>query len=700
MATVYTIPTKFTAIDGVSATVGKMERNIYSYAERANAGIARQERLFRRLTPSLSGATRQLLQYASAGAVIGGIAYSGKAIMDYETAIQSLQAVTGISNTELVGFKGEIKDLADISKKSATEVAGAFEVVGSAMSQYLQDPKALRQITEAGITLSKASRQELVPTLENLTSVMNQFDLKASQAESTINRLTAGEIVGSLRTSQVAESLKQFGANAYNANVSLAESVALVETLAKQRPAENLGIDARNLLLVLSASQALDKKAKGSLRRSGVDLDFLANKANSLSARLHELSKIQGDAVGMIRVFGERNVTAANVIFQQLATYDQYAEKIKTTNEAQNQAITNSNTLAYAVTSLKNTWLNYITTSDKATAGLDKAKMATQFLTENLDTIVNTVTNAVIVFGLWKAAIVSAKIATVGWSVAMGVSNVVTGASIGLLEKDAIAQTVSMTLKRANAIATAGLTENVLMLNAAIAANPVGFAIAGLAALAGVLYLVSQREKALIEQYKEKRNLDTVKTIKTEADEVQKLVEKYYLLGKSIRESNAITIREKKLKIDTERAKVEKELAGLKSEQEVEKNKIYLGDLLGTGSVETGRRAELQKQILEKETVAADLAKQNSYITQYARNAIDAGVIGQGDLGKTFGENKGKTSASGFDYMRKDDRPFFDYEKLRKIMLEREQKIVVEFKGAPAGTTVSSGTGLNTQASY
>ena len=90
MATVYTIPTKFTAIDGVSATVGKMERNIYSYAERANAGIARQERLFRRLTPSLSGATRQLLQYASAGAVIGGIAYSGKAIMDYETAIQSL----------------------------------------------------------------------------------------------------------------------------------------------------------------------------------------------------------------------------------------------------------------------------------------------------------------------------------------------------------------------------------------------------------------------------------------------------------------------------------------------------------------------------------------------------------------------------------------------------------------------------------
>lgn len=700
MATVYTIPTKFTAIDGVSATVGKMERNIYSYAERANAGIARQERLFRRLTPSLSGATRQLLQYASAGAVIGGIAYSGKAIMDYETAIQSLQAVTGISNTELVGFKGEIKDLADISKKSATEVAGAFEVVGSAMSQYLQDPKALRQITEAGITLSKASRQELVPTLENLTSVMNQFDLKASQAESTINRLTAGEIVGSLRTSQVAESLQQFGANAYNANVSLAESVALVETLAKQRPAENLGIDARNLLLVLSASQALDKKAKGSLRRSGVDLDFLANKANSLSARLHELSKIQGDAVGMIRVFGERNVTAANVIFQQLATYDQYAEKIKTTNEAQNQAITNSNTLAYAVTSLKNTWLNYITTSDKATAGLDKAKMATQFLTENLDTIVNTVTNAVIVFGLWKAAIVSAKIATVGWSVAMGVSNVVTGASIGLLEKDAIAQTVSMTLKRANAIATAGLTENVLMLNAAIAANPVGFAIAGLAALAGVLYLVSQREKALIEQYKEKRNLDTVKTIKTEADEVQKLVEKYYLLGKSIRESNAITIREKKLKIDTERAKVEKELAGLKSEQEVEKNKIYLGDLLGTGSVETGRRAELQKQILEKETVAADLAKQNSYITQYARNAIDAGVIGQGDLGKTFGENKGKTSASGFDYMRKDDRPFFDYEKLRKIMLEREQKIVVEFKGAPAGTTVSSGTGLNTQASY
>ena len=143
------------------------------------------------------------------------------------------------------------------------------------MSQYLDDPKALRQITDAGITLAKAGRTELVPTLENLTSIMNQFDLKANQATETINRLTAGEIVGSLRTSQVAESLQEFGAGAYAANVNLAESVALVEALAKQMKTDKIGVGALNILTVLDSAKGLDKKARNDLQSSGVDLNFI-----------------------------------------------------------------------------------------------------------------------------------------------------------------------------------------------------------------------------------------------------------------------------------------------------------------------------------------------------------------------------------------------------------------------------------------
>lgn len=525
------LPTKFTAIDGMSGPVKIMGNNIHQMAEKANIGIARQERIFRKLVPSISNAAKQLINYGTAGLGLSAVGFSGKAIMDYETSIQSLQAVTGVSDKQMESFKKEIVDTATKTKKSAIDVAGSFEVIGSAMSQYLTDPKALNQISNAGITLAKASRQELVPTLENLTSIMNQFDLKASQAEDTINRLTAGEIVGSLRTTEVADALKEFGAGAYASNVNLSESVALVEALGKQLKTDKIGVGARNILTVMDSAKGLDKKARQDLRKSGVDLNFLMDKTKSLSERLHELSKISGNSTVITSVFGKENKTAAQVIFNQLGVYDQYVAKIKVTNEAQNQALINSNTLANKITQLKDRWINYIATSDNAAKGLNTLKDAAGFVADNIDNIVNVVIKAVTVMAVFKGVILAQQIAMGAYNATIVIYRAISQAYFLVDMVKYVAVTKGMTTT------TAALSIAQAELNTIWLANPIGIMIGAVALLAGGIYLLAKQERDLNEQTQRMHDLAITTHINEQSEATKKLADHWKELGYNIHDA-------------------------------------------------------------------------------------------------------------------------------------------------------------------
>lgn len=634
-----TIPTTFTAIDGTKSAVKSMTNGLQSYVNKAEAISARSERAFRKLTPALGAATKQLLSYASAATVLAGLAFSGRAIMDYETAIASLQAVTGVSDKQLVNFKNEIADLSKVSGKSSIDVAKSFETIGSMMSEYLDDPRALRQIAEAGVTLSKASRMELEPTLMSLTSVMNQFGLKANQAADTIDRLTAGEIVGSLRTEQVAKSLQDFGANAYNTNVSLAESVALVEALAKQRPIENVGIDARNILLVMSSAKALDKKAKHSLRESGVDLDFLMDKTHSLSERLHELSKVQSNAVGMAHVFGERNVTAANVIFQQLDVYDDYAQRVKILSKSQEQAATNSLTLAATVGRLRDKWITIITTADSASYSLDKAKGIIGFVTDHMEGLASITFTVVGALTIWKVGNLALAGSLKLVSLWQGIQSAATGYSTYALEANTIAmraQTLTLgvmtTATEAWSIMTALATGNMSALNIVMIANPIGAIITGIviltAAIGGLVYMHRQ----LREEYEKELALRVTSNYEQEGRTIETLAQRYIKLGMSKEEA-----LKKSIKFERESIA----LSQLKNKQEIEALQGQLKEkqmfVPGIGMFELPGADSVKDKLLAKRKEGTGLAAQSLGLTNYviARTQEDQAAKKRTDLSGT-----------------------------------------------------------------
>ena len=616
-----TIPTTFKAIDETTSVTKQMRKGLAGFAQEAETVAARSQRAFRKLTPVLGHATKQLLSYASAGAVLTGIGYSVKAVTDYEVAIQSLQAVTGVSGSEMVGFKNEIEEVAKTSRKSSIDVAKSFETIGSNMSEYLGDPKGLRQITEAGITLSKAARTELEPTLNDLTSIMNQFNIKAGEAAKAVNTLTAGEIVGSVRTSELAGYLQQFGGVASSNNVALSESVALVEAFGKQLPKEAIGTAARNLITFMSAAKGMDKKAISSMHKYGVDMDLLMDKHTSLGVKIKELSKIKGDAVAMERFFGRENIAAGSVIFQQLDTYNEYEKRIRSTNKAQEQAALNSNTLQNRLKELENTWITLITTSDSATGSLNITKNVVGFLTDHMGGLVEVGATVLTVFALWKIANISLAAVAAGTNIVLGLQSAVTGYSTYAIEENVVAmraQSIALgigaTATEAWSIVTALATGNMAALNVVMIANPIGAVVTGIALLTVAIGGLVLMQRQLREEYEQELALRIKSHYDEESKTVEKLAQRYIQLGLSKEEALKKSVQFEHESITLAQIKNKSEIATLKDQLRA---KQLTGPESMFGNTYMPGGGAIQDKILAKEKIGTQLAAESLGLTNY-----------------------------------------------------------------------------------
>lgn len=608
------IPTIWTAQDRVTPTILRMERGMQGFALRAEVATARSERLFRKIASPLNDAQKQMLSMVGTGAMVAGAfagaSFSYSAITDYETAIQSFQAVAGASNESMVEFKKQINDVAKITRKSSIDVTKSFETIGGMMSEYLDDPKGLRQITEAGIILAKAARTELEPTLNDLTSVMNQFDLKAGNAADTINRLTAGEQVGAVRTAEVAQYLQSFGAVASGMNVSLSESVALIETLGIKMDKSKIGVGARNLLTTISGAGGLDKKAQKDLRAAGVDIKFLMDNTQSLSARLYELSKVANDPVKMISVFGKENVTAAQVIFSQLGTYDQWLDTINKTNAAESQAALNSKTLTNALDELKNTWVNMLTASDSTESSLNTARNAVIAVTNNLDTIVSVGSNVLKFFALWKGYLIASKVILTGYNVALGIQGALSSTAAIAIGRNTVAL-------KAYDIATKLTTASTYNLNAAIAANPLGAALIAVTALAGGIYYLYSRQKQLREEYQRDLNARIIQSLDAETKRVSELASSYQKLGYSKEQATIKSIAFERNEINMRKMRLENELNSLRQQRADKSIPIYGTDGKETGRIPLPGYGAIQDKIVEKQKQLTGVAAEGLGLTKY-----------------------------------------------------------------------------------
>lgn len=556
MAATFTIPTYFTAIDKFSSVVNRMGSNVESFASKSEIAIARSERAFRKFTPHVSSLAKEMLSMASIATVGAGVIMAGKSVMDYETSIANLSAITGTSGTDLDKFKSKIKEVATETKESSIQVANAFTAIGNNQPQLLKDSEGMAAVTKASLILARASKMELAPAAESLTSIMNQYSIGAMMAGKTTDQLAAAAQSGSMEIIDTAEALKKFAPVAVIAGIKINESLALLQTGSKFfKEGSESGTKFLNIITVMASMKVQDPKALHDLKRLGVNMDIVTSKTIPFGDRLNELKKIGNDVPALFHVFGKENLAMAASVLNSTYAYGKLLPKIDAVGVAQEMAAKNNATFTRSIGQLKDKFITWITTSDQAAKSLDFLRKGAIFLADNLSTIV-TVGGYVIGFmaswWLWTTGMKAAMLLLRGATL---LTQVVTQAFflVDIIKYTASTQGITF--------ATAAWRIAQESVNAAMYANPIGIVIAAVMILiAGLMKLQDQLDKTY-KLISDNAVNKADERFRKELESVNKLSGSYQKLGLSKEDANkkagfsAISIIDKNIEKITPLAK-------------------------------------------------------------------------------------------------------------------------------------------------
>jgi len=275
--------------------------------------------------------------------LVGAIMSMRKAVdvaNDYGESLANLSALTGLVGKELdwlseraKAFSGSVTKEGIRITTAAKDIVDGMTIMGSARPELLKDKEALALVTEQALILAAASKIEMVPAIDAVAASMNQFQLPASEANRIINALAAGSLAGSAEVGNLTESFSKVGTVAADSNMTMEQTVGVLETLAaRQLKGAEAGTQLRSSLISM--------KAAGIGYTSGVF--NIRDAIIELKARIDsKATALEKDNV-LIDIFGKRNITVGTILSKNIGVFDQYTKAVTGTNVATQQAITNT----------------------------------------------------------------------------------------------------------------------------------------------------------------------------------------------------------------------------------------------------------------------------------------------------------------------------------------------------------------------
>ena len=314
--------------------------------------------------PQLTGLKNTLKDLVGAFGIATGVAAftavlsdAYKTIKTFEQGVADLSAITGASGKDLNFLKTSAIDLGKTVAGGAIAVVEAYKLIASAKPELLENVKALNSVTESAILLSQAAGMELPAAATALTDALNQFNAPAEKAGEFVDALANGAKFGAAEIPQTTEALLKFGAVARTSNISIQESVALIELLAENgiKGAE-AGTKLRNVLLKISAPDALPKEARKEFERLGISLDFLKDNTIPIQEKLEKLKPLLKDNASIVKIFGDENATAAINILSHTDRLQELIPKMGEFGTASDQAAIRMDTVNGKTEQLKSTY--------------------------------------------------------------------------------------------------------------------------------------------------------------------------------------------------------------------------------------------------------------------------------------------------------------------------------------------------------
>lgn len=278
---------------------------------------------------------------AAVAAVGAVMVQAGKAAADFETHLDSLQSLTGLSDEAMQDISKGAIEMSKEFKSSASDIVDAMKLIGSQAPELLSDKDALMEVTKAANVLAEAAQIEVVDAAKGITTVMNQMGVSASEASNIINVLAASSQQGSADVAYLNTAFEKAGTAAKSAGMNYVELSAAIETVApKFSSADVAGSQLASTLLQLSM------KASNEFKPSVV----------GMSQALENLAVAQLSDAEIAKMVGESNVTMLKSLIEGKSTFDGYTQSLAGTNTAYEQMTINNDNFEGAVTRLKSAW--------------------------------------------------------------------------------------------------------------------------------------------------------------------------------------------------------------------------------------------------------------------------------------------------------------------------------------------------------
>ena len=373
MATTLIAATKFTAVDKFSAVVTKMATRTKTFARTAVTSFNKVQRAERKLR---SGLKKSLGLFGRLGLAVSALTILtvvGTATAQLDKNLKSLSAITGVVGAQFVGFEKEIDAVSKRQLIFAGDTAKAFELVGSAKPELLDNAAALGKVTEAAIILAKAGGIELGDSVKSLTVSMNQFGVGADKASEFIDILATAQQKGSGTIQYLSEAMVNAGGTSKAFGNSFSDTVAILEGFAKAGvPSTEAGTQLAGILSKLSK---VSKKEFNPQYTKATDIINNLAKANLSYTDLLKMTDVRG-AKWLTTIINQ------NQIVQELTG------NLNDVGNAQRVADVQTASLTDKWKAIVATFKNAVTTTDSNSEALNCIKDIMTKVAKNMGTVV------------------------------------------------------------------------------------------------------------------------------------------------------------------------------------------------------------------------------------------------------------------------------------------------------------------------
>ena len=308
-------------------TTLRSEMNITSAAAQSN--ISKMAGAFNKYS---------MIVLSTIAAVVGLITILRRAVEvanEFESSVANLSALTGMVGSNLDYLKKRALDFAGSTTEagirithSAQNIVDAYTQMGSKRPELLQNKQDLADVTEQAMILAAASKMELVPSTLALATAMNMFNENASQAPRIINTLAAASRAGAANIEWITGAMYKGATAGDMACAKIEEVVAAVETVApKFKEPSRAGTQLKNVFLNLM-----------------MGADKFNPKIVGMSKALDNLAAAELSVMDKRKMFGRRNMVAAESLIELRSEYKRYLSAITDTDVALWQAGINTQT--------------------------------------------------------------------------------------------------------------------------------------------------------------------------------------------------------------------------------------------------------------------------------------------------------------------------------------------------------------------